>query len=157
MIIWVTKSSESTKKCISRGITLHTVVAHFQLWEIFCRFWHAEHFCSLNFPSISNSFWDIRWKYSNLEHFDEKRAITPKWVMGFTSKLRGRKILTCCKFLQFKLTFISYIGNFWNVRRKVLKFSKIWWKKGNNSKMGNRIYFKIAWYIDLDMLNIFAI
>jgi hypothetical protein len=29
--------------------------------------------------------------------------ITPKWVMGFTSKLQGRKILTCCKFLQFKL------------------------------------------------------
>jgi hypothetical protein len=26
----------------------------------------------------------------DFEHFDEKRAITPKWVMGFTSKLRGR-------------------------------------------------------------------
>jgi hypothetical protein len=24
------------------------------------------------------------------------RAITPKWVMGFTSKLQVRKILTCC-------------------------------------------------------------
>jgi hypothetical protein len=24
------------------------------------------------------------------EHFDEKRAITPKWVIGFTSKLQGR-------------------------------------------------------------------
>jgi hypothetical protein len=24
------------------------------------------------------------------EHFDGKRAITPKWVMRFTSKLRGR-------------------------------------------------------------------
>ena len=58
------KQWKSTKKkCISRGITLHTVVAHFQLWEIFCRSGHAEHFCSLNFPSISNSFWDIRWKY----------------------------------------------------------------------------------------------
>jgi hypothetical protein len=22
--------------------------------------------------------------------FDEKRAITPRWVMGFTSKLQGR-------------------------------------------------------------------
>jgi hypothetical protein len=22
--------------------------------------------------------------------FDEKRAITPKWVMGFTKKLQGR-------------------------------------------------------------------
>jgi hypothetical protein len=26
----------------------------------------------------------------NLEHFDEKRAINPKWVMRFTSKLWGR-------------------------------------------------------------------
>jgi hypothetical protein len=26
----------------------------------------------------------------NLEHFDEKRAITPKWVLGFTSKLQSR-------------------------------------------------------------------
>jgi hypothetical protein len=25
-------------------------------------------------------------------------------------------------------------------------------KKGNNSKMGNQIYFKIAGYVDLDML-----
>jgi hypothetical protein len=24
------------------------------------------------------------------EHFDEKRAITPKWVIRFTSKLQGR-------------------------------------------------------------------
>jgi hypothetical protein len=30
-------------------------------------------------------------------------------------------------------------------------------KKGNNSKMGNQIYFKIAGYVDLDMLNMFAI
>jgi hypothetical protein len=34
------------------------------------------------------------------EHFDEKRAITPKWVIGFTSKLQGRKISTCCKFFE---------------------------------------------------------
>jgi hypothetical protein len=30
---------------------------------------------------------------------------------------------------------------------------KIWWKKGNNSKMGNQIYFKITGYVDLDMLH----
>jgi hypothetical protein len=30
-------------------------------------------------------------------------------------------------------------------------------KKGNNSKMGNQIYFKIAGYVDLDMLNMFAV
>ena len=30
-------------------------------------------------------------------------------------------------------------------------------KKGNNSKMGNGIYFQIAGWIDLDMPHIFAI
>ena len=34
---------------------------------------------------------------------------------------------------------------------------KIWWKKENNSKMGDGIYFKIAGSVDLDMLHIFAI
>jgi hypothetical protein len=34
---------------------------------------------------------------------------------------------------------------------------KIWGKKGNNSKMGNGIYLKIAVYVDLDMLHMFAI
>jgi hypothetical protein len=34
---------------------------------------------------------------------------------------------------------------------------KIWWKKDNNSKMGTRIYFKIAGYVDLHMLNMCAI
>jgi hypothetical protein len=32
-----------------------------------------------------------------------------------------------------------------------------WAKKGNNSKMGKGIYLKIAVYVDLDMLHIFAI
>ena len=30
-------------------------------------------------------------------------------------------------------------------------------KKVNNFKMGNQIYFKIAGYVDLDMLNMFAV
>jgi hypothetical protein len=30
-------------------------------------------------------------------------------------------------------------------------------KKGNNSKMGNGVYYKIAGWVDLDMLHIFAI
>jgi hypothetical protein len=30
-------------------------------------------------------------------------------------------------------------------------------KKGNNSKMGNGIYFEIAGWVDLDMPHIFAI
>ena len=45
-------------------------------------------------------------------------------------------------FCNLNLTFISY--SFWNIRRKVLNILQIWWKKGNNSKMGNQIYFKIA-------------
>ena len=42
----------------------------------------------------------------------KKRAITPKWVMGFTSKLWGRQILTCYKCLQFK--FNLYLLQFLN-------------------------------------------
>jgi hypothetical protein len=30
-------------------------------------------------------------------------------------------------------------------------------KKGNNSKMGTQIYLKIAGYVDLDILNMFAV
>jgi hypothetical protein len=30
-------------------------------------------------------------------------------------------------------------------------------EKGNNTKIGNQIYFKIAGYVDLDMLNMFAV
>ena len=35
--------------------------------------------------------------------------------------------------------------------------NKIDEKKGNNSKMGNQIYFKIVGQVDLDMLNMFAV
>jgi hypothetical protein len=40
---------------------------------------------------------------------------------------------------------------------KSIKILKIWWKKGNNSKMGYEIYFKIGGWVDLEMLHIFAI
>jgi hypothetical protein len=49
------------------------------------------------------------------------------------------------------LTSISY--SFWNKGQKVLTF----WKfdeKSNNSKLGTQINFKIAGYVDLDMLHI---
>ena len=42
----------------------------------------------------------------------------------------------------FKLNI--YLLYFWNKGRKVLKFWKFDEKKGNNSKMGYGIYFKIA-------------
>jgi hypothetical protein len=61
--------------------------------------------------SISYRFWNKGRKLLKFRKFDEKRAITPKWVLGFTSKLQGRKILTCCNFLQFKLTDFGYSNN----------------------------------------------
>ena len=85
---WVNK-----KMHFKRNNSSHTCCT-FSTVEFFCRSLHAEHFCSLIFPSISNSFWKM----------------------------------------------------------KVLKFRTFWWKKGNNSKMGNQIYFKIAGYVDLAVL-----
>ena len=40
---------------------------------------------------------------------------------------------------------------------KSINILKIWWRKGNNFKMGNLIYFTILGYADLDMLNMFAV
>ena len=54
------------------------------------RSWHAEHVSSFNLPSVSYSFWNKGWKVLKFWKCDETRAITPKWVMGFTSKLQGR-------------------------------------------------------------------
>ena len=49
------------------------------------RFGHTAHFCKLNLTSIiSYNFWNKGWKVLKFGKFDEKRKITPKWVMGFT-------------------------------------------------------------------------
>jgi hypothetical protein len=40
---------------------------------------------------------------------------------------------------------------------KSIKILHIWWKKGNNSKMGNQIYLQIAGYVDLHILNMFDV
>jgi hypothetical protein len=55
-------------------------------------------------------------------------------------------------FGNLNLTCISY--SFWNI---VLKFKKFDEKEEITPKMGNQIYFKIAQYVDLDMLKFFAI
>ena len=47
--------------------------------------------------------------------------------------------------------------SFWNKGQEVLKFWKFDEKKSNNSKLDTQINFKIAGYVDLDMLHIFAI
>ena len=62
--------------------------------------------------------------------------------MGFTSKLQGGYILICRTFLQFKVNL--YLLQILKYKTKSIKILQIWWKKGNNSKMGNQIYFKIA-------------
>jgi hypothetical protein len=54
------------------------------------RSWHIEHVWCLNLTSISYRFWNKERKLLKFRKFDEKRAITPKWVTGFTSKLQGR-------------------------------------------------------------------
>jgi hypothetical protein len=46
-------------------------------------------FFNLNLTSFSYSFWNKGRKVLKFWKFDEKRTITPKWVMGFTSKLHG--------------------------------------------------------------------
>jgi hypothetical protein len=48
------------------------------------RSWHAEYVCCLNLTSISYSFLNKGRKVLTFWKLDEKRAITPKWVMGFT-------------------------------------------------------------------------
>ena len=48
------------------------------------RSWHAEHVCSLNLTSIFCSFWNKGRKVLKFWKFDEKRAMTPTWVMGIT-------------------------------------------------------------------------
>jgi hypothetical protein len=104
-----------------RNTSSHTCRT-FSTVEMFCRSWHAEHFCNLNFPSISNSFWDIRRKVLKFYKFDEKRSITPRWVIRFTSNCSvGKSWHTehvCC----LNLTFISY--RFWNKGRILLQFRK---------------------------------
>jgi hypothetical protein len=67
------------------------------------RSWNAEHVCSLNLTSISYNFLKKWRKVLKFRKLDEKRTITPKWIMGFTSTSQVSQILKCCIFLQFKM------------------------------------------------------
>jgi hypothetical protein len=53
------------------------------------RSWHAEHVCSLNLTSISYSFWNKGQKVLTFWKVDEKRAITPNWVLKINFKIAG--------------------------------------------------------------------
>jgi hypothetical protein len=43
-----------------------------------------------------------------------------------------------------KLQVNLYLKEFLKYKTKSIKILQIWWKKGNNSKMGNQIYFKMS-------------
>jgi hypothetical protein len=64
---------------------------------------HVKICLPCNFEVNPVTFWNKGRKVLKCWKFDEKREITPKWVMGFTSKLHGRQILTFWTCLQFKL------------------------------------------------------
>jgi hypothetical protein len=69
---------------------LHLVPFGQQTWPLLLKIehiWQAEHVVSLHLTSISYIFWNKKRKVLK---FWWKRAITPKWVMGFTLKLQGR-------------------------------------------------------------------
>jgi hypothetical protein len=61
------------------------------------RSWYAAHFCNLKLTFISYSFWNIRRKVLKFYKFDEKRAITPRWVIRFLILLTVFELLpkTC--------------------------------------------------------------
>ena len=63
---------------------------------------------------------------------DEKRAITPWGRSSHAEHVCSLNLTSTCT-----------SDSFWN-KMKSIKILQIWWKKGNNSKMGNQIYFKIA-------------
>ena len=56
-------------------------------------------FCNLNLTSVSYSFWNKGWKVLKFYKFDEKRAITPRLVIRFTSKLLCWSFLPHVRFL----------------------------------------------------------
>ena len=61
--------------------------------------------------------------------------------MGFTSKLQGRKILTCCKFLQFKLNL--YLLQFLKYNTKSIKIKK----KIDRREPSNDYFIKILFLL----------
>jgi len=74
---------------------------------------------------------------------------------GIYLKIAGYVDLDMVDIFAIKLNI--YLLQFFKYKTKSIKILQIWWKKGNNSKMGNGVYFKIAGLVDLDMLHIFAI
>ena len=69
-----------------RAITPRRVIRSDQIRA--CRSWQAEHVFSLHLTSISYSFWNKGWKVLTFLKFNEKRAITSRWLIRFILKLQ---------------------------------------------------------------------
>jgi hypothetical protein len=91
------------------------------------RSWHAAIYCNLNLTFISYSFWNTSLNCKNVQHV--KKIPTVENVQQL-SELQINCVFAFFEFLKHKT--------------KSIKILQIWWKKGNNSKMGIQIYFKIA-------------
>jgi hypothetical protein len=73
--------------------------------------------------------------------------ISTKMAAKLKIEKRGDAIVIvhCCFSIsqnEFKLNL--YLLSFLKYKAESIKILQIWWKKVNNSKMGNQIYFNIA-------------
>ena len=97
----------------------------------------------------------LTWPFGSGElKNDEKMGITPRRVIRFTSK-KGHVDLDKLNMFSVYTQHLSLIV--FEIKDESINIFKIWWKKVNNFKMGNQIYFKIVGYVDLDMLNMFVV
>jgi hypothetical protein len=98
----------------------------------------------LNLTSISNSFWNKGRKVLKCWTF---RPLFQK-LLEIDVKFKLQKC-SACQDLPTMQFWSKSRNPFWSYFPFFIKFSIkmliIWWKKGNNSKIGNGIYFKIAW------------
>jgi hypothetical protein len=93
-------------------------------------------------------------------HLDQRSRWTKK---GNNSKMGNQIYLKIAGYVDLDMLNMFAVSTYhlslivFEIKTKSIKILKIWWKKGNNSKMGNGIYFKIAGCVDLDIPHIFAI
>jgi hypothetical protein len=105
---------------------------------------HAAHFCNLNLTPISYSFWNTRRKVLKFKKFDEKRAITPRWV--FQNCVRWCRAPTNMATVTKNRTY-GKIAGFWVITQKPLMISEIWHGVKNNQH--SKIYLPCNFEVNL--------
>ena len=81
------------------------------------RSWYAAHFCNLNLTFISYSFWNIRRKVLKFYKFDEKRAITPRWVSDLLQNCRVYR--SWCADHFYPCQIFDIINSFWVITKNI--------------------------------------